>query len=152
MAVRRAASPSRSPSAGDRRKRSRSAASDKTVTVARRRRETRRSSSEESQRELRRIATDGAAGSPRARRSRSLKGATRARETTIKVVAPAEAGRTRDMRSTQPLIRESSDKDLEQVQCKMWQLLPRAGSIRPTVRSAWLTGTGTRGSSRGTNA
>ena len=115
MAVRRAASPSRSPSAGDRRKRSRSAASDKTVTVARRRRETRRSSSEESQRELRRVAQRQGMLLLQLLMGQlvhlrpvvvvaSAKGATRARETTIKVVAPAEAGRTRDMRSTQPLI------------------------------------------------
>ncbi len=131
MAVRRAASPSRSPSAGDRRKRSRSAASDKTVTVARRRRETRRSSSEESQRELRRVAaakardaspaaTDGAAGSPRARRSRSL--GERRDEGQRDDNKSRSSGRGRkDERHeehTAPHRRESSDKDLEQVQCK----------------------------------
>ena len=56
MAVRRGASPSHSPAAGNRRKRSRSAAAERDLAVAQRRRETRRSSSTESPRELRRLA------------------------------------------------------------------------------------------------
>ena len=125
MAVRRAASPSRSPSAGDRRKRSRSAA------VARRRRETRRSSSEESQRELRRVAAAkardasptpaaGAAASPRrARRSLSLGRRDEGQRDDNKSRSSGRGRKDeRHEEHTAPHRRESSEKDLEQVQCK----------------------------------